>query len=120
MHHLSKAPRVHLEAIDDDGLMAARCDAVYVDETSRKVKTHKAEQCLMDLDLKSAVAQHALESSHRPDKKSFKIVLKQKNWFRRIVKESLMIHSLNTFNRDFGLELKGKWQGALKKFNVRF
>ena len=98
------------------------CDAVYVGETGRKARVRKAEhdKCLSNCDVKSAIAQHALELDHRPDKESFRIVLKEKNWFRRRVKESLMISSLKNFNRDSGLELKGKWQGVMKKFGVRF
>ena len=98
------------------------CDAVYVGETGRKAKTRRAEhsKCLKELDLKSAIAQHAFESDHRPDEASFKISLREKNCFRRKVKESLMISTMKTFNRDSGLELKGKWEGVLSKFKVRF
>ena len=46
------------------------------------------------------------------------MALRKNNWLRRIIKERFVITSLKTFNRDSGMDLKDKWQGILKKFNV--
>ena len=119
---LSRPKLRQKEALEEAGVVYTQgckdCDKVYVGESGRRASCRKAEhqKCVRDMDMRSAIAQHVHEQSHRPDSDSFKVILKEKDWRRRKIKESLVIRQARNFNRDVGVDLKGGWRGIFNCF----
>ena len=78
------------------------CDWMYVGETQRPLEERQKEhhRSIRNMDvLRSEVAQHAVEASHRVAVSEMEIVDKEPGWRRRIVKESLWSHRLQSQNK---------------------
>ena len=85
------------------------CNAVYVGETGRSVRTRKREHAdaVKTFNTKiSALSQHVMDFDHRIDWDSVKILKSESHAYRRRVEESFLInqkaHSCNVINRNDG------------------
>lgn len=92
-------PRIHGAVYD---IPCADCSWHYVGETGRTVKERQKEhlRSVRDFDvLRSEVARHAIEDDHRVKVEDMKILEKEPNWRRRIVKEALWTSKLGGSNK---------------------
>ena len=85
------------------------CNAVYVGETGRSVRTRKREHADAVKTFntkKSALSQHVMEFDHRIDWDNVKILKSEPHAYRRRVAESFLINqkacSCNVINRNDG------------------
>ena len=96
------------------------CDAIYIGETGRSVKTRKREhvRAVRDFDSeKSALCQHVLEHDHVIDWKNVKILKSEPHANRRRTAESFLINQkakeFNVLNRNDGAILLGVYKTLL-------
>ena len=96
------------------------CDAIYIGETGRSVKTRKREHvsAVRNFDpKKSALCQHVLEYDHVIDWENVKILKSEPHANRRRTGESFLINQkakeFNVLNRNDGAILPGVYKTLL-------
>ena len=96
------------------------CDAIYIGETGRSVKTRKREHvgAVRNFDLeKSALCQHVLEHDHEIDWENVEILNSEPHANRRRTAESFLINQkakdFNVLNRNDGAILPGVYKTLL-------
>ena len=92
------------------------CDEVYVGETGRTLnirqKEHKRHLFNGNTE-DSAVAAHAHQEVHDIDWENTFVLDYDDNFFKRKVKEALLIRQKNNFNQDSGLAVSPIWLSLL-------
>ena len=102
-------------------IQCAECDAVYIGETLRTVKSrvqeHKRET-EKGLCQRSAVAEHSFVCSHQISWESAKVLCQEQRWDTRKVKEALLISRAAglgpMMNKDSGWRVSPAWQNLFK------
>ena len=92
------------------------CDKVYVGETGRTLsarqKEHRRQLAYGRTD-SSAVAAHAVSTLHDIDWENSSVLEHEDNFFKRKVKEALLIRTHHNFNQDDGLAVSPVWTSLL-------
>ena len=92
------------------------CDKVYVGETGRTLNIRQKEHCrhlTYGRTDSSAVAAHAVSTLHDIDWENSYVLEHEDNFFKRKVKEALLIHTHQNFNLDDGLAVSPVWTSLL-------
>ena len=80
----------------------SQCNWKYVGESGRTLEERKKEhaRAIRTLDVtRSEVAQHAHEADHRVELEKMKLIDKELNWRKRVIKEALWSKQLSSSNR---------------------
>jgi len=96
------------------------CDHSYVGETGRTLRTRLSEHrrnCRNGEVERSGVAQHTIEEDHRIDWEGSTVINREKNWFKRRVKEALLIRKHPNFNQDQGLDISPMWNNDITRLS---
>ena len=96
-------------------LPCSMCDWSYVGETSRTLKERLNEhkRLVRTFSTSSEVANHVLQTGHSMNWEAARILNRETQHYRRIIKEAWFTRSLNSGNKVF-FELDPAWQGVLK------
>ena len=92
------------------------CDKVYVGETGRTLNVRRREHCRHSTNGRtdsSAVAAHAHSSLHDIDWENSSVLEFEDNFYKRKVKEALLIRRHHNFNQDDGLAVSPVWTSLL-------
>ena len=96
-------------------IQCPECQQDYVGETGRNMGTRFKEHTKLK-GSNSAIKEHIETTGHQCTTKNIKILSKEDHWYRRKVKESLMIlRHRPTLNRDRGLELPPVYSTLLSR-----
>ena len=115
---ISKAKLDKVEDLERGGVVygqkCGECDKMYVGETARRANEREKEheRDLRQVNMRSAISERCHTSNHQPDFDSFRVLDVEKDWRRRKIKESLFIMANRTFNRDGGVGVDRRWNGA--------
>ena len=78
------------------------CAWNYVGETGRTIEERKKEhlRAVREMDVqRSEVARHVIEDGHDVDVKGMRLIEKEKNWKKRVIKEALWTKKLSSSNK---------------------
>jgi hypothetical protein len=93
------------------------CEALYIGETKRQVRTRLREHetaCRLSQPDKSALAEHHLVTGHRIDFGGAKTIAVEDRWWRRKIREAIEIEKEpRVLNRDSGAPLSRSWIPAI-------
>ncbi|KAJ4433393.1 hypothetical protein ANN_15652 [Periplaneta americana] len=94
-------------------MIPCSCGLKYIRQTGRTVEDRRKEHirlCKYGPYEKSAIALHSADSGHAIEFDNIKIIDKEENLYRRLVKEAFHIEQhLNNINKDEGLQLSNSW-----------
>ena len=93
------------------------CDKVYIGETGRTLQVRQKEHerhCINGRSQDSAVAAHAHQELHDIDWENTSVLDYDDDFYRRKVKEALLIKQKANFNQDSGLAVSPIWSSVLQ------
>ena len=94
-------------------IMCQSCNHTYIGETGRNMGVRFKEHTTRK-NTNSAVKEHLEATNHRCSMENVKILEREENWYKRKVKEAIMIQRHQpTLNRDKGLELPPVYSSLL-------
>ena len=127
-NHLHKAeiteeypiwPKQPLPTMDIKGVVyqipCSSCPAAYTGETGRTLKVRMAEhkRAVRMGDVNNGLAVHSLKTGHPIEWRQARLVEREENWYRRIIKEALKIQQCQVgMNLDQGIVLRSGWKPA--------
>ena len=104
-----ESPRIHGAVYD---IACSDCSWNYVGETGRTIEERRREhhRAVKNCDVqRSEVARHAIEEGHRVRVEEMKIIEKESNWKRRVIKEALWTRKLEGSNK-VNFDISGAWR----------
>ena len=93
------------------------CDKVYIGDTGRTLQVRQKEHkrhCINGRTQDSAVAAHAHQELHDIDWENTSVLDYDDDFYRRKVKEALLIKQKANFNQDSGLAVSPIWSSVLQ------
>jgi len=94
------------------------CDKVYIGETGRTLCTRQSEHrwhLNNGRTEDSAVAAHAIDNDHGIDWENSIILNQEDNFFKRRIKEAILIQKHDNFNQGIGLAVSPIWTSVVQR-----